>query len=246
MERLGIISGTLLGNAFTFPNSRERIVKNEYGKALVYLSDDVVLLPRHKGVTGEYILPHQINHAANMLALKELGVREVIGIGSTGSLKKHISSSSIVMPDDFLTLYPLPTTLENVATHLVPSFDSFVRAELIEAAISNKVNFFDGGNYWQVAGPRFETKAEIAMMASFADIVGMTIASEASLCTELKLQYAAICSVDNYANGIGEKPLRAEEIADNAKNNADGVVTVIYAYSKTFNTRRDRAKIHKL
>ena len=62
----------------------------------------------------------------------------------------------------------------------------------------------DGGVYWQTIGPRFETPAEIRMIAPHADLVGMTIASECVIAGELGLEYAAICVVDNLANGLAE------------------------------------------
>ena len=62
----------------------------------------------------------------------------------------------------------------------------------------------DGGVYWQTIGPRFETPAEIRMIAPHADVVGMTIASEWVVAGELGLEYAAICVVDNLANGLAE------------------------------------------
>ena len=61
----------------------------------------------------------------------------------------------------------------------------------------------DGGVYWQAIGPRFETPAEIRLIAAHADVVGMTIASECIVAGELGLDYAALCMVDNLANGLG-------------------------------------------
>ena len=63
----------------------------------------------------------------------------------------------------------------------------------------------DGGVYWQTIGPRFETPAEIRLIAAHADLVGMTIASECIVAGELGLAYAAVCVVDNLANGIGAR-----------------------------------------
>jgi len=70
----------------------------------------------------------------------------------------------------------------------------------------------DGGVYWQAIGPRFETPAEIRLMAAHADLVGMTIASECIVAGELGLAYAAVCVVDNFANGIGPGELSVEEM----------------------------------
>ena len=62
----------------------------------------------------------------------------------------------------------------------------------------------DGGVYWQAIGPRFETPAEIRLIAAHADVIGMTIASECILAGELGIPYAAVCVVDNLANGIAD------------------------------------------
>ena len=69
----------------------------------------------------------------------------------------------------------------------------------------------DGGVYWQAFGPRFETPAEIRFIAQFADVVGMTMASECIVAGELGLSYAAVCIVDNLANGLGEQQLTWDE-----------------------------------
>ena len=60
----------------------------------------------------------------------------------------------------------------------------------------------DGGVYWQAPGPRLETRAEIGLIAAHADVIGMTVASECIVAGELGLAYAAICMVDNLANGV--------------------------------------------
>ena len=67
----------------------------------------------------------------------------------------------------------------------------------------------DGGTYWQAIGPRFETPAEIRMIAAHAEVIGMTLASECVAATELGLAFASICTVDNLANGIGGEVLSA-------------------------------------
>ena len=69
----------------------------------------------------------------------------------------------------------------------------------------------DGGVYWQTNGPRFETPAEVRMLAAHADVVGMTVASECVAANQLGLEYAAVCVVDNLANGIGVETLTPEQ-----------------------------------
>ncbi len=68
------------------------------------------------------------------------------------------------------------------------------------------------------------------VMSQMADIVGMTMASEAVIAQELDLPYASICSVDNYAHGIGEKKLTMEIILRHARRNADAIIRIILKY----------------
>ncbi len=78
----------------------------------------------------------------------------------------------------------------------------------------------DGGVYWQANGPRFETPAEIRLIAAHADLVGMTLAAECVVAGELGLRYAAVCMVDNLANGIGPRPLSPKELERDREANA--------------------------
>ena len=71
-----------------------------------------------------------------------------------------------------------------------------------------------GGTYVQTRGPRFETVAEIAALSRFADLVGMTLASEATLARELGMPFAAVCTVDNYANGLADGVLTWDEMLE--------------------------------
>jgi len=95
----------------------------------------------------------------------------------------------------------------------VPAFDPTWRSRLLSAWNGTPATKLrDGGVYWQAIGPRFETPAEIALMVAHADVVGMTIAAECIVAGELGLAYAAVCVVDNLANGIGPGALSVEEM----------------------------------
>jgi 5'-methylthioadenosine phosphorylase len=87
----------------------------------------------------------------------------------------------------------------------------------------------DGGVYWQSTGPRLETRAEIGLIAEHADVIGMTIASECVIAGELGLPYAAVCMVDNHANGIGERALTLEEIEANRARNQQRLLGAVEA-----------------
>jgi len=228
---LGIISGTIcLRGKRTFQDFEQRIVKNEFGRALVLLSDAIAFIPRHGKDPENYILPHLINHQANLKALKNMGVKEVIGINSTGSLKMCLEPGMFVVPDDYIMPSGGPTIYSNKAVHITPTINEEIRRKLIEAARNCGIKVIDGGVYWQTTGPRLETRAEISMMAQFADLVGMTMASEAIIAKEMDLPYASLCSVDNYGHGLQEKQLTMEEITRQVYNNSEAVIKIVNIY----------------
>ncbi|MBA4396480.1 MAG: 6-oxopurine nucleoside phosphorylase [Syntrophus sp. (in: bacteria)] len=231
MGKLGVISGTLaLQGKGIFGELTEEIVENDFGTALVLRSPHLALLPRHGTDPRRHILPHRINHAANMTALKMLGVDEIIGINSTGSLKKELKPGAIVIPDDYILLYGGPTIVGSKPVHITPVLHAGVRQKAIEAARLSGIDIVDGGIYWQTQGPRFETRAEIALMSRFADIVGMTMAGEAVIAQELKIPYASICSVDNFAHGIGTEKLTLKDIIEHARSNTETIIRIILKY----------------
>jgi len=84
-----------------------------------------------------------------------------------------------------------------------------------------------GGTYVQTRGPRFETVAEIAALSQFADLVGMTLASEATLACELSIPFAAICTVDNYANGLADGVLTYDEVLKISREYRDRTAAIL-------------------
>ena len=231
MELLGVISGTIfLHGQGIFADLEERVMENQFGKTVAFLSDTVVFIPRHGKDPKHHILPHLVNHQANMQALKDLGVAEVVGINSTGSLKKHLKPGMLVVPDDFIMLCGGPTIFSTKPVHITPVLSEEVRQGWIEAAHDCDIDVVNGGVYWQTTGPRLETRSEIKVMSMFADLVGMTMASEAVIAEELGLSYAALCSVDNYGHGLVEKPLTMEEILEGARKHAEAIVRIITRY----------------
>jgi purine nucleoside phosphorylase len=185
-----------------------------------------VVLQRH-GDAGAYVLPHAIDHAANLRSLLEAGCDRALSICSVGSLDAGIGVGSFVCPDDFIALQTTVTTFEGPRGHAMPGFDGEWRGEVLaawQASGADGVNgghtLRDGGVYWQTNGPRFETPAEIKLIAAHADLVGMTLASECIVAGELGLPYAAVCVVDNLANGIAAQPLTAAEVEAHRERNA--------------------------
>jgi 5'-methylthioadenosine phosphorylase len=231
MSVLGVISGTIvLKRSDLLKNCRTVTVENDYGKTCALVTDKLVLIPRHGNDPREHIVPHAINHRANLKALKDLGASEVVGINSTGSLKTDLCPGMIVIPDDFIMLTATPTIHQNKAIHVIPSLDEKVRQKLIGAANNCRIQVIEKGIYWQTPGPRLETRAEIRMMANYADIVGMTMASEAVIALEFDLPYASACSIDNFGNGLLDEPLSIEAITASARKNADLMIGLLQSY----------------
>ena len=180
----------------------------------------VVFLQRHG---DPYRAPHRIDHHANLAALADLGCDRVLALGSVGSLRTDLTPGTVVVPDDYLALHGGATSRhDDHAGHGIHGFTPAWRAEVRDAwAARAPVPAVDGGTYWQTNGPRFETPAEIRLLATFADVVGMTVASEVVAASEAGLAYAAVCIVDNLANGIGTDRLTLEAFeAGKARNHS--------------------------
>jgi 5'-methylthioinosine phosphorylase len=180
-----------------------------------------VVLQRHAAPGGAYRLPHRIDHAANLRSLLEAGCERALAVCSVGSLKPGVGVGEIVCPDDFIALQTTITTFDDPRGHAMPGFDGAWRDELLAAWVRGGAGPLRGGGvYWQTNGPRFETPAEIGLIAPHADLVGMTLASECVVAGELGLPYAAICMVDNLANGIASRPLSPAELERDREANA--------------------------
>lgn len=179
-----------------------------------------VVLERH-GDAEAYVLPHRIDHAANLRSLAAAGCDRVLSICSVGSLNADLAVGSFACPDDFIALQTTVTTHEDARGHATPGFDSTWREEVLAAwKESGAGDLRDGGVYWQTNGPRFETPAEVRLIAAHADLVGMTLASECIVAGELGLRHAAVCVVDNLANGIAAEPLSPAEVERHRATNA--------------------------
>lgn len=227
---IGIVGGTHILEIEVLKEVEETRIETPYGLAEVDVGRidgiDVAIIQRHG--KNKDRPPHAINHAANFYALKSLGAKYVIGMGSVGCLKEDYTLPSLIIPEDYIDFFSGVTIYNNSLVHVTPGFDEYLRNVLVR--IAKKVSSFpviDGGVYFQTRGPRLETKAEIAMIKNFADCVGMTAGSEATIAKELGLSYAAICTMDNYAHGIKNHSVDYREIVAKAKENARECLKII-------------------
>jgi 5'-methylthioadenosine phosphorylase len=178
--------------------------------AIVDYGEHVVLY-RHG--LDEYVPPHRIDHAAHLRALMDLGCDRVLAVSSVGSLRLDLPVGSFLAPDDFIALAQPPiVALDHAGQHVVPGFTPSWRARVVSAWRDHvSAPLAEAGVYWQMNGPRFETPAEIRMLAEHGDVVGMTVASECVAANQVGIAYAAVCVIDNLANGLGAVPLTPEE-----------------------------------
>ena len=221
---IGIIGGTsLLGTSLG--DLKEGWIETEYGEVYVLKGRDAIFIPRHGKETK--IPPHKIDYRANIGAFKKEGIKKVVGVNSVGSLKKELKPGSVVVPDDYIAPGNIPTFHDDEIVHITPRLDEELRQEIIKAAKEMSIDVIGKGVYFQTTGPRLETKAEINFMKNFADLVGMSLASEATLAQELGIAYASICSVDNYAHGIGEGELDFEKVVEEASKDREDLKKLI-------------------
>src|SRR5262249_37327032 len=157
---------------------------------------------------------HLVDHAASMRTVAAQGCDRVLAISSVGGLRVDVGVGTFLAPDDFVALGPTPSIFDDFRRHSVPGLSSAWRDCVVDRwpATAEPIGTLRvGGVYWQSVGPRFETPAEIRLIAQHADVVGMTMASECVVARELGLEYACVCVVDNLANGVGSQPLSREE-----------------------------------
>lgn len=230
---VGIIAGSGLRGASLFEGCEPRPMDTPFGAPSdaprVGRQGDagVVLLARHG--PERRIPPHRVNHRANLWALKELGATAILATASSGSLKKSIRPGAFVIPHDFVSFWSIPTFHDEDVVHATPGLDPRLRDILATAGKTAKTSVRTHGVYVQTTGPRLETPAEITHFATLGDVLGMTMASEATLANELGIPYAAVCSVDNYCNGIVDVPLTFEAIRATQEQNRDALARIVLA-----------------
>ena len=181
-------------------------------RALAYAEQVVFLLPRH----GDDLLipPHRINYRANMQALKMLGVEAVIAMNTVGVINANLHPGQIAIPDQLIdytwgrehSIYEGVERIDHI--DFTQPLTESLRQDLLKAADDVGVDIYDGGVYAATQGPRLETAAEVDRIErDGADFIGMTAMPEAALARELKLDYACLSLIVNYAAGRGNKPI---------------------------------------
>lgn len=219
--RVAFISGTSIVNSTLFSSWEVRAVETEFGPVSYKSRGDHALINRHG--YGFPLPPHSINYRANIRGLADLGFKDVVSLNSVGSLKAEIPPGSIVSCADYVCLQQGPATFfdrelkggaPGIANNLIP---------LLVAKLAPEFTIATGKVYVQMRGPRFETKAEIRAVRGWGDVVGMTAANEADLCSEAGLNYNSLAIIDNYANGLEGTEIDFVRFKELVKTNQDRV-----------------------
>jgi len=167
-----------------------------------YKGKEVCFLPRH--ARGHKISPTNINFRANIDALKQLGVTDIISVSAVGSLKEDLPPGKFVIVDQFIdrTFARNKTFFnEDIVAHVSmahPTSNGLMNA-CEEAIKKEKIDYQRGGTYVVMEGPQFSTLAESNLYRSWkADVIGMTNMPEAKLAREAEIRYASVSMVTDY------------------------------------------------
>ena len=174
----------------------DRILKTKFNKK------DVIFLPRHG--KGHFISPSKINFRANIDALKQLGVTDIVSVSAVGSLKEDLSPGKFVIVDQFIdkTFARNKTFFdEGIVAHVSmahPTSNGLMNA-CEEAIKKENIPYQRGGTYVVMEGPQFSTLAESNLYRLWkADVIGMTNMPEAKLTREAEIRYASVSMVTDY------------------------------------------------
>jgi 5'-methylthioadenosine phosphorylase len=240
MIKIGVIGGSGLEDPKILSNVREEEVSTPYGKPTSSLKrgyikeKEVILISRH-GKHHQYS-PTEVNYRANLYALKEAGVTHILATTACGSLKEEIGRGHFVVLDQFIdfTKHRISTfadKFENGIVHapMATPFDETLRMLLFKVATQLNFPVHGRGTVVTIEGPRFSTRAESRMFQLWgADVINMSVATEASLANELKIPYAAIAMCTDYdCWKEDEAPVSWEEILKIFNQNADNVKKIL-------------------
>ena len=213
--KIGIIGGSGLYHIEGFTNQKWVSVKTPFGAPSdefltgTLAGREVVFLPRHG--RGHRILPSELNHRANVWAMKKLGVAWVMSVSAVGSLQKKYRPCDIVLPDQFLdrTKRDFEHTFfgRGIVGHI--AFADPICEELRQILLKagreelrksrSKTAIHDGGTYVNMEGPAFSTRAEsITNHRLGYDVIGMTNLGEAKCAREAEMAYSTMAMITDY------------------------------------------------
>jgi 5'-methylthioadenosine phosphorylase len=238
---IGIIGGSGLYQMEGVENPTEQRIATPFGDP----SDAVIggqihgrqvyFLPRHG--RGHRILPHELNHRANIYALRSLNVRWIICVTAVGSLQEQYAPRDILLPSQFYdrTSQRADHTFfgDGIAAHIgfADPVSAGLRKILAESAQGLGVSVHNGGTYVNMDGPAFSTRAESELnRRNGFDVIGMTNVAEAKLAREAEIALATLAMITDYdCWKVEEEPVSAQTIFGHLIANAEMAKKVLAA-----------------
>ena len=236
---IGIIGGSGLYQIEELRDATELKVETPFGSPSDVLvggklsGRQVYFLPRHG--RGHRILPHEINHRANIYALRSLNVRWIISVAAVGSLQEKYAPRDLVLPSQFYDRTSQRTAHtffgEGIAAHVAfaEPISANLRNLLAESARSLGITVHNGGTYVNMDGPAFSTRAESEFNhRNGFDVIAMTNLPEAKLAREAEIALATMAMITDYdCWKIEEEPVSAEIVLSHLFANAETAKKVI-------------------
>jgi 5'-methylthioadenosine phosphorylase len=234
---IGIIGGSGLYQIEGLTDASEVAVETPFGSpsdALVggtVAGRRVYFLPRHG--RGHRILPHELNHRANIWALRSLGVRWLLCVTAVGSLQQRYEPRHIVLPDQFFDRTSQVHTFFGGGIVAHAAFAEPLSAELrrivFEEGTALGLTLHDGGTYVNMDGPQFSTRAESETNRRLGfDVIGMTNLAEAKLAREAEIAVATMAMITDYdCWKTDEEPVTAHAVIANLTANAEAAKRVL-------------------
>jgi 5'-methylthioadenosine phosphorylase len=254
-RKLGIIGGSGLYKMDGFEKANWKKIKTPWGEpsdeVLIanFSKEEICFIPRHS--RGHKINPTNINFRANIDAMKQLGVTDIISVSAVGSLKKNLEPGKFIIIDQFIdrTFSRIKTFFdEEIVAHVSmakptsPGLSNCCESALKKLNIKNQ----KGGTYVVMEGPQFSTLAESNLYRSWnADVIGMTNMPEAKLAREAEIRYCTVAMVTDYDcwhsdHDEVDVSMVIQTLQKNASN-AQNMIKEIVKTFKDFSAEKDPA-----
>ena len=254
-NKLAIIGGSGLYDVEEFKERELLDLNTPWGKPsdqilkTNYNNKEVYFLPRHG--RGHFINPSNINFRANIDAMKQLGVTDLISVSAVGSLKGNLDPGTFVIIDQFIdrTFSRIKTFFDNeIVAHVsMAQPTSKILRECCEEVLKKlNIKHQMGGTYVVMEGPQFSTFAESNLYRSWkADVIGMTNMPEAKLAREAEIRYCTVAMVTDYDCWHSEHEevdvaMVVKTLQKNASNAQNMIKEIIKTY-KQFIDEKDPA-----